>query len=78
MSVAIILDWIMSIMLIISITYSWRLNKKIIDFKNSKGEFLQIIKLLDDTIIKAEQNINELKNLSYKTSNSLGVELDKA
>lgn len=78
MNIAIILDWTMAIMLIISITYSWRLNKKIMDFRNNKGEFFQLIKILDDTIIRAETSIEELKRMSLVTSNSLGTKLDTA
>ncbi|MFN7038187.1 MAG: DUF6468 domain-containing protein [Alphaproteobacteria bacterium] len=77
MKIAIILDWVMSIMLIISITYSWRLNKKFMDFKNNKGEFFKLIKVLDETILRAEASIEELKNLTLISSGSLGTKLDQ-
>jgi hypothetical protein len=65
-------------MLMISIVYSWQLNKKIIEFHNSKEEFSSLVKVLDNAILRAEYGIDELKVLSNKVALDLNNKIDKA
>jgi len=74
----IILDCIIAITLIISILYSWELNKKISTLRDNKKDFLELVKILDSTIIKAERSIDELKILSNQVNLDLCNKIDKA
>lgn len=74
----IILDCIIATMLMISIVYSWQLNKKIVLFQNSKKEFYQLVNSLDNTIQKAEIAIDELKTLNKNALSNLSLKIDKA
>lgn len=74
----VVLDFIIAIMLMISIIYTWQLNKKIVEFHSSKEEFSYLVKTLDNAILRAELGIDELKTLSNKVSIDLNGKLDKA
>lgn len=74
----IILDSIIALMLMISIVYSWKLNKKISELRNNKKDFLQSIKILDNAILRAEHSIDELKLLNNQISLDLNNKIDKA
>jgi hypothetical protein len=65
-------------MLIISIIYSWQLNKKISELRSNKKDLLESIKILDNTILRAEYNIDELKILSNQVGLDLNNKIDKA
>lgn len=74
----IILDCTIAVMLMISIIYSWQLNKKISELRNNKSDLLESIKILDNTILRAEYGIDELKILSNQVSLDLNNKIDKA
>jgi predicted nuclease with TOPRIM domain len=67
----IILDCIIAIMLMISIVYSWQLNKRFATFRDNKKDFSELTRALDESIIRAENGIVELKNLNNKVNSDL-------
>lgn len=73
-----ILDYIILISLFVAIFYSWRMNKKIIDLKNTKNELARVMQTFNAAIIKAEQNIEELKQLSEGVSTDIHKKIEKA
>ena len=74
----IVFDCIVAVMLMINIIYAWQLNKKITSFHNSKIEFAQLVRTLDNAILRAEIGIDELKVLNNKISLELSNKIDKA
>lgn len=73
-----VFDCIIAIMLMVNIVYAWQLNRKIVDIRNSKIEFSSMIKKLDESILRSEYSIDELKNLTHKTITGLNSQIDKA
>ncbi|MFV9875831.1 MAG: DUF6468 domain-containing protein [Rickettsiales endosymbiont of Dermacentor nuttalli] len=65
------LDGFIVLILLISIIYSLRLNKKIKEFNTTKAELASLIKNLDNIVIKAETNIEVLKELSINLSSKV-------
>lgn len=78
MTLSYTIDCIVVIMLVINIIYSWRLNKKIIEFRSSKFELISLIQNLDASINKAEYSVEELKRVTSTTSIDLNHKIDKA
>jgi hypothetical protein len=64
----IVLDILLLIMTTICIVYSWMLNRRIHDLQNSRIEFARMIKELNASIVKAENNVSEMSKLSKVTS----------
>lgn len=67
----IILDILLLIMTVICVVYCWMLNRRIQDLQNSRIEFARMIKELNASIVKAENNVNEMSELSKITSNEI-------
>jgi len=74
----ILIDGIVITMLIITISYCWRLNNKIVELKNSKQDLLGLVKTFDTAIAKTHKNIAELKNMSASSTAELQSYLQKA
>lgn len=62
-----ILNSVVLIVLCLAIAYCWKLNSKIQDLQNSRGDIKNLIKSLDSSITSANHNIAELKNLTGTT-----------
>ena len=74
----IFLDFLLLIMIIICVGYCWMLSKRIQDLQNSRVEFARMIKELNVSIIKAENNVNEMSRLSQVTSNEIKSVVEEA
>ena len=64
----IILDILLLIMAVICVVYCWMLNRRIQDLQNSRIEFAIMIKELNASVVKAENNVSEMSELSNVTS----------
>ncbi|MCE3232571.1 MAG: hypothetical protein K0R98_828 [Rickettsiaceae bacterium] len=73
-----ILDFVVISLLIIAIIYGYILNRKIVLIQNSKKELANLFKSFDDTILKAQIGIDDLKSVSNEVSKVLQQKLDKA
>ena len=62
-----ILNSIVLILLCLAIAYCWKLNGKIQDLQNSRGDIKSLIKSLDSSINGANNSISELKILTNET-----------
>jgi len=67
----ILLDILLFIMTTICVIYCWMLNRRIQDLQNSRIEFARMIKELNASIVKAENNVNEMSELSKVTSTEI-------
>ncbi|RTK92904.1 MAG: hypothetical protein EKK61_02245 [Rickettsiales bacterium] len=74
----IFLDFLLLIMIIICVGYCWMLSKRIQDLQNSRVEFARMIKELNVSIVKAENNVNEMSRLSQVTSNQIKNVVEEA
>ena len=74
----IILDILLLIMTIICVVYCWTLNRRIQDLQNSRIEFARMIKELNASIVKAENNVNEMSELSKVTSKAMKNAINEA
>jgi hypothetical protein len=73
-----ILDFIVILLMIVAIVYGFILNRKIVLIQNSKKELSNLFKSFDNTILKAQIGIDDLKKVSNEVSNVLQQKLDKA
>lgn len=74
----IILDILLLIMTIICVVYCWMLNRRIQDLQNSRIEFARMIKELNASIVKAENNVSEMSQLSNVTSAEIKAVVSEA
>lgn len=74
----IILDILLLIMTIVCITYCFILNRRIQDLQNSRIEFARMIKELNASIIKAENNVTEMSKLSNLASTEIKTAINEA
>ncbi|AIF81893.1 hypothetical protein I862_06695 [endosymbiont of Acanthamoeba sp. UWC8] len=65
-------------LLIITIGFCWRLNKKIIELKDSKKDLGILVQTFDAAIIKTHKSIADLKVMSQTSSVELQQYVDKA
>lgn len=74
----IILDILLLIMTVICVVYCWMLNRRIQDLQNSRIEFARMIKELNASIVKAENNVSEMSELSNVTSAEIKAVINEA
>lgn len=74
----IILNILVISLLIITISFCWKLNKKIIELKDSKKDLGELVKTFDNAIIKTHKSIADLKVLSSNSSTELQQYVNKA
>lgn len=72
------LDFLLLVMTILCVVYCWILNKRIQDLQNSRVEFARMIKELNASIVKAENNVNEMTELSNITSKKIEGTVEEA
>ena len=72
------LDFLLLVMIIICIVYCWMLNRRIQDLQNSRVEFSRMIKELNASIVKAENNVIEMSRLSKITSTEIKSVVEEA
>jgi chromosome segregation ATPase len=74
----ILIDIIVIALLIITIAYCFRLNKKIVELHNGRAELAQLLKQFDNTIVKANDGIKEIRETSRSSSLSLDTKVSLA
>ncbi len=62
-----VLNSVVLILLCLAIAYCWKLNRKIQDLQNSRGDIKNLIKSLDASINGANNNIAEFKELTNRS-----------
>ena len=72
------LDLLLLIMIVVCVVYCWMLNRRIHDLQNSRIEFARMIKELNASIVKAENNVNEMSELSKVTSLEIKSTVEEA
>ncbi len=65
-------------LLLVTIAFCWRLNKKIIELKDSKKDLGALVQTFDSAIIKTHKSIADLKIMSQTSSDKLQQYVDKA
>jgi hypothetical protein len=73
-----ILDFVIIFLMVVAIVYGFILNRKIVLIQNSKKELANLFKSFDNTILKAQIGIDDLKKVSNEASHLLQQKLDKA
>ncbi len=73
-----ILDFVVIFLLIIAIIYGFILNRRILLIQNSKKELANLFKSFDNTILKAQTSIDDMKKVSSEISGGLQQKIDKA
>lgn len=73
-----ILDIIVISLLVVAIVYGMILNRKIVLLQQSKQELANLFKSFDDTILKAQIGIDDLKDVNTEVSQLLNQKMDKA
>jgi hypothetical protein len=72
------MDYLIAGMLMVTIFYSIKLNRKINELQESKKEIVIIVKAFNEAIVKAEYNISEIKKLTLSSASDLQERIDKA
>ncbi len=72
------LDFLLLIMIVVCVAYCWVLNRRIQDLQNSRIEFARMIKELNASIVKAENNVNAMSELSKVTSAEIKSVVEEA
>lgn len=78
MSVGVILNIIIGILLIITIIYCFILSRRIANFNSSKNELSKFLEDFSRSIIRAEKNIAELKEMGNQADENLKGQIKKA
>jgi hypothetical protein len=65
-------------LLIMTIVFCWRLNSRITELRSGRKELLELIKSLDNTILRTHTNISELKNMSQNSAIELNILVNRA
>jgi hypothetical protein len=78
MSVGFTLNIIIALLLIITIFYCIRLSKRIANFNSSKTELSKFLDEFNKSILRAEKNIVELKNLGNNVDDNIQTQIKKA
>lgn len=76
--IPIIIDIVMIFLLVITIGFCWKLNNKIIEIKGSRKDLVDLIKTLDNAIVKTNKNIADLKIMSSNSTVELQSYVEKA
>ncbi len=74
----VIVNYVIAVLLVITILYCIRLHKKIDQVRQGKDEFNKLIQSFDHSILKAEHNIAELKDLTSKAATKLNNKMEEA
>ena len=72
------LDVLMAILLVTTITYCVKLNRRILVLQDSKGDMAQLIRQFDEATQKASESISELGTASRKLQEDMGAKIQKA
>ena len=72
------LNIVVSTLLVITILFCIRLSRRISTFNNSKLELTKFLEGFNDSIIRAEKNINDLKAMGTEVDENLKAQIKKA
>jgi hypothetical protein len=75
---SLILDITVIFLLVVTISFCWRLNNKILELKSSRKDLTDLVKTFDVAIIKTHKNISDLKSMSTSSTAELQTYLGKA
>lgn len=75
---SIFMDLVMVALLLATIVYCLRLNKRIKVLQDSKSELARIIREFDDSTKRATKNINEIHAATERISENIQHKIDKA
>ncbi len=75
---ALVIDGTMALLLVITIGYCWKLNKRIRILQDSKSELADIIRQFDESTTRASHSINEIYEASQRIADNIQHKLDKA
>ncbi|MDB2414747.1 DUF6468 domain-containing protein [Rickettsiales bacterium] len=73
-----IMDIVIVSMLSVAIFFGYRLSQKVNVIQSSKKELANLFKSFDDTIIRAQKSVDDLKKASYEASVGLQKQIDHA
>ena len=73
-----LLDLGVAILLVLTIGFCVRLNRKIVELHRGKGELSRLFKQFETIIFRAEQSINELKTQSAESSENLANSISQS
>ena len=72
------LNYLIAFLLLVTIGYCWRLNKKIVAIHKSKKEMMALLKCFDNAIVRAGEGIQHLKHAGMNAGKTLQEDVDKA
>lgn len=75
---ALVLNYLIAFLLLVTILYCWRLNKRIVELHRGKKELLTLLKAFDQAILRAEESTKTLKHTSMNVGKALQEDVDKA
>lgn len=75
---ALALNYLIAFLLLVTILYCWRLNRRIVELHQGKKELLTLLKAFDQSIIRAEEGTRTLKNTCANLGHALQEDIDKA
>lgn len=75
---AIALNYLIAFLLLVTILYCWRLNRRIVELHRGKKELLTLLKAFDQSILRAEEGTKILKHTCNNVGKALQDDIDKA
>lgn len=76
--IKLLIDSLMIVLLVATIFYCFKVNRRIRVLQDSREEFAQLITQFDKTTKKAQESIEDLQRMSARVTDSLNERLDKA
>lgn len=76
--VTLALDVILALLLAVTISYCWKLNRRIAVLQDSKGDMAQLIRQFDMATEKAAESIGQLQNASQQLQEDMQARIQKA
>ena len=77
-NISLVLDIIMVALLVATIAYAIILNRQIIKLRESRGEMIDLIRGLNDAMVKAETGVRGLKKTATETGEDLQRSVNQA
>lgn len=78
MVVNLLVNIIMAVLLAVTISYCWMLNRRIKILQDSKSELSQLLKHFDESTQRASESIIALQSASKKIGENIQMRIDKA
>ena len=74
----VMMDGLMALLLVVTIFYCWKLNKRIRILQDSKSELSNIIRQFDESTQKATRSIGEIHEATSRIAENMQHKIDKA